>query len=402
MGFWKKYFGPSTLVAAAFIGPGTVTVCTLAGARTGYTLLWALLFSVLATIFLQEMTARLGLITRFGLGEALRQELKNPVAHLFSAILVLSAIVVGNAAYEAGNISGAVLGLEEIFGQSPLSLWPLLIGGGAFLLLLTGSYRLMERLLIALVLLMSFIFLLTALLLRPSLTDILSGLFLPSAGEADWLLVVGLIGTTVVPYNLFLHASSVQEKWKKESELPALRWENAISIGLGGLISMGIVVTSAAALHGRGSGVENAADMALQLEPLLGSWARYVLAAGLFAAGLTSAITAPLAAAYAARGILGWRAGWTDLRFRAVWMFILLVGTLFAALGYRPVVVIQFGQFANGLLLPIVAGFLLYIMNRKALLGKYINRPWQNAIGLAVVALTVLLGAKSLWAIFVF
>ncbi|MEX2364648.1 MAG: divalent metal cation transporter, partial [Balneolaceae bacterium] len=111
----KKYFGPSTLVAAAFIGPGTVTVCTLAGVRSGYVLLWALLFSVIATIILQEMTGRLGLITRKGFGEAIRAEFKHPVIRTVSIILVLSAIVLGNAAYEGGNISGAVLGWEEFF-----------------------------------------------------------------------------------------------------------------------------------------------------------------------------------------------------------------------------------------------------------------------------------------------
>lgn len=101
-----KYFGPSTLVAAAFIGPGTVTVCTLAGFRSGYMLLWALLFSVIATIVLQEMTGRLGIITQKGFGEAIRENLGNPFLKIIGILMVLSAIVIGNIAYEGGIFPG--------------------------------------------------------------------------------------------------------------------------------------------------------------------------------------------------------------------------------------------------------------------------------------------------------
>ena len=114
---WRRYFGPSTMVTAAFIGPGTVTMCTLVGARTGSTLLWALVFSVLATIVLQEMSARLGVVTRMGMGEALREHLPSGVVRLAALVLVFSAIVVGNAAYEGGNLSGAVLGLQAWLGE---------------------------------------------------------------------------------------------------------------------------------------------------------------------------------------------------------------------------------------------------------------------------------------------
>lgn len=392
----NKAFGPSTLVAAAFIGPGTVTVCTLAGAQSGFGLLWALLFSTLATVFLQEMSARLGLISGSGLGEALRRELQAPGIRLAGTVLVLSALVVGNAAYEGGNLSGAGLGLGEILPGMPSELRAVLIGAVAFVVLLTGNSRLVERVLIWLVLSMSALFLATALMLRPALGGILEGLFTPAAEADNLLLVVGLIGTTVVPYNLFLHASSVQRKWKRAEDLRALRVENAVSIFLGGLISMSIVISSAVAFQGRSGELATAAGMAVQLEPLLGPWARYAFAAGFFAAGLTSALTAPLAAAYAARGILGWSNSWSDWRFRTVWMAILASGVLVTASGYRPVEVIRFAQIANGLLLPVIAGFLLYMMNRPGLLGAYVNRPWQNAIGLVVVLVAVALGAKAL------
>ena len=119
---WFKNIGPGTLVAAAFIGPGTVTLCTLAGVNFGFNLLWAMLLSVIATIILQEMAARLGVISQKGLSEVIREEIKIPFVKHFVTLLILGAIVVGNAAYEAGNISGGILGLETIFGRSLLNM----------------------------------------------------------------------------------------------------------------------------------------------------------------------------------------------------------------------------------------------------------------------------------------
>ncbi|TFH34161.1 MAG: divalent metal cation transporter, partial [Bacteroidia bacterium] len=123
-----KSVGPASLVAAAFIGPGTVTTCSIAGSKFGYTLLWALLFSVAATLILQEMSARLGVIGQKGLGEALRDEFKKPLGRIISVLLVLSAIAIGNAAYETGNILGGVMGLEAITGSSVVNIGRVSVG----------------------------------------------------------------------------------------------------------------------------------------------------------------------------------------------------------------------------------------------------------------------------------
>lgn len=404
----QKYFGPSTLVTAAFIGPGTVTVCTLAGVNTGYMLLWALLFSVIATIVLQEMTARLGLITRKGFGEAIRSEIRNPMLNTSAILLVLGAVVIGNAAYESGNISGAILGWNEILPAMEYSLWgtklkftPLIIGGIAFWLMYSGNFKRIQNFLIVLVVLMSLVFVTTALIIQPDYMAVLQGLFLPRANADQLLTVMALIGTTVVPYNLFLHASSVQEKYDKVSQLADLRKENAVAVILGGLISMAIVITSAS-MFGEGTSVNNAADMAHQLEPVLGSWAVYFLGAGLFAAGISSAITAPLAAAYAAKGILGWEADLKSPKFRMVWMGILLCGVGFSTLSVSPVAVIQFAQVANGILLPVVAVFLVYVMNKKELLGDHVNSGMQNLLGVVVIVVAMLIGFRSLNSVFQF
>lgn len=404
--------GPGAVVAAAFIGPGTVTTATLAGAGYGYTLLWALTFSLLATLVLQEMAARLGLVTGGGLGEAVRRRFTRPAARLLAVSLVIAAIGLGNAAYETGNLLGAALGAEAVWGGTART-WALAAGVVAAALLWTGSYRVVERVLIVLVALMSAAFLGTAVLVRPPLEPLLRGLLVPTIpGGAGILYIAGLVGTTVVPYNLFLHASAVRERWDGPEDLPAARLDLGVSILVGALVSMAIVATSAsmaaaAAAGGGGAGggaggadglgIRNAADMAVQLEPLLGAWARYFFAAGLLAAGLTSAITAPLAASYATAGALGWPRDLRAPRLRAVWVIVLGAGMLFAGLGVRPVPAILFAQVANGLLLPAIAVFLLLAVNDRRWMGERVNGPAMNAAAVVVVLVALMLGLRALW-----
>ena len=397
-----KKFGPGILVTAAFIGPGTVTTASIAGAQFGFSLLWALLFSVIATTLLQEMTARLGLVTRQGLAQALRAQFSGSWPGSAAILLVVVAIGFGNAAYEAGNITGAALGLESIF-RLPMSAWSLAVGLIAGALLYLGIYQLIEKLLVAMVLLMSAVFLATLIQVAPSPTAMLQGALLPSVPSGSLLTVIALIGTTVVPYNLFLHGSAVQEKWPATIEtrraLRESRIDTGFSIGLGGIITLAVMSTSAAAFFGTG-GEFSATNMARQLEPLLGSGARYFFAAGLFAAGLSSAVTAPLAAAYAVCGVLGWSRDLKSPAFRSVWGAVLLCGTVYAALGARPLTAILFAQAANGFLLPICALFLLVVMNRRDQLGEYTNSAAANLAGGAVVLVTLALGGLKILRVF--
>ncbi|MFQ5678298.1 MAG: Nramp family divalent metal transporter [Gemmatimonadota bacterium] len=387
----SRGLGPGAVVAAAFIGPGTVATATLAGARFGVSLLWALAFSVVATIVLQEMAARLGLVTGEGLGEAIRQRFSAPLARLLSVLLVVAAIVLGNAAYQTGNLLGGSLGMEALAGGRGRD-WILLLGIVAGFLLWRGSYRLVEGVLVGLVGVMSIVFLATAIVLAPPLPALLRGLGLPTLPVGADAVALGLVGTTVVPYNLFLHAAAVRERWSGADALPAARRDAVLSITLGGVVSMAIVVTSAAA----GGEISSAADMARQLEPLLGPWAEAFFAAGLLAAGLSSAITAPLAAAYAAGGALGWRGGMRSPRFRGVWLFVLLTGMAFGTAGLRPVPAILFAQAANGLLLPGVALFLLLAANDGRRMGRWRNGHLLNLLAVAVLVVVTVLGARAI------
>jgi Mn2+/Fe2+ NRAMP family transporter len=197
----------------------------------------------------------------------------------------------------------------------------------------------------------------------------------------------------VVPYNLFLHASAVRERWSGPEDLSVARLDLFIAIVLGGGVSMAIVVASAAVA---GSDVRNAADMAVQLEPLLGRWAKAFFATGLLAAGLSSAVTAPLAAAYAASGALGWKGGLKSRRFRGVWLLVLVTGVGFGVLGIRPVPAILFAQVTNGLLLPAVAVFLLLAANDRRRMGRWKNGRTANLVAGAVVLVTVALGVRAI------
>ncbi len=394
----RSLFGPGLLVTAAFIGPGTVTTASQAGAGFGLALAWALLFAVLATVVLQEMSARLGLVTREGLGEALRSTFSNRASRTLVTFLVVAAIAFGNAAFEMGNITGAGLGLEAVTGVNH-RVWAALVGVGACAVLATGAYRVIERLLIGMVVLMSVVFVLTAAIVRPDLSSVLSGMFVPSLPSGSLVTVIALIGTTVVPYNLFLHASVVSEKWPSavplRQALGSARLDTALSVVLGGLVTLAILVT-AASCYAVGTDLESASAMARQLEPLLGGSARLFFATGLLAAGLTSAITAPLAAAYATAGALGWRVDLRSWRFRATWAVIVIAGTAMALAGYRPVHAIVFAQAANGLLLPVIAVFLLVVVNRRDLLGSHANGVAANILGAAVVLTAAGLGVYKL------
>jgi len=401
---WFKNIGPGPLVAAAFIGPGTVTLCSIAGLDFGFSLLWTLVLSIIATIVLQEMSARLGIISNKGLSQVIREEIKNPGFRNIVITLILSAIVIGNAAYEAGNISGGVLGLEAVFGEKGLTIlnidinfYSIILGLIAFSLLYIGNYKILERSLIFLVIIMSLSFIITAIITKPDITDLFNGLFVPKFPEGSILIIIGLIGTTVVPYNLFLHASLVKERWKNKSDLKFARNDTIVSIVLGGIVSMCIIISSASLNI---DNINNAADLAKGIEPLYGIYSKYILAIGLFSAGITSGITAPLAASFVAAGCLGWSLNMKGLKFRSVWIFILLAGVISSSSGYKSIEIIKFAQVANGILLPVIAGFLIWIVNKDSILGKYKNSKWQNFIGLLILVITIFLGLKSILKVF--
>jgi Mn2+/Fe2+ NRAMP family transporter len=394
--------GPGPIVAAAFIGPGTVTVCTLAGVNFGFGLIWALALSVVATVVLQEISGRIGLVTGMDLAQLIRNQKQNPILKVALIVLVLSAIGLGNAAYESGNISGSNLGLQ-IFWEAPvLQLGKINLQSGNFLLgifalslLWLGTYKTLERVLVGLVIFMSIAFIITAILTKPDWSLVLSG-FIPSINPDELTTLVALIGTTVVPYNLFLYASLAKNRWSGPESIPWMRKDIAISIILGGLVSMAILLVGAA---NTSSEITNAVDVSKGLEPIFGSYAKYLMGFGLLAAGLTSSITAPLAAALVICGVLNWSQEIQSSSMRITMAVIVGLGILFSSLGIKPIELITLAQLANGILLPLISGWIIYIAAQNTVLGKFKNSPIRTFFAGFIWLITLLLGLKSIWAV---
>jgi len=387
-------FGPGFLVTAAFIGPGTVTTCSMAGANFGYALIFTLIFATLTTIILQEMTGRLSLGSNLDLAQSLREFPQNALTRFFFVLLILFSITFGCAAYEAGNIIGGSLGLE-MATSIPRKYWVALISILAILILNKRKYKLIEKFLIFLVFLMSVSFITTVIIVKPNLISIFKGI-IPSFLRNSLLLVLALIGTTVVPYNLFLHSSAVKEKWKSTARLKDMKKDLILSIGLGGIISASIVIASAAAFYEKGITLGKGIQLAQQLKPLLGSFTNLLFGLGFFAAGLSSALTAPYAAAFASSGVLGWKGGHDSSGFRGVWLGVILTGFIVSSFNFNPLAVIFFAQVANGLILPIASIFLLIILNNRQKMGNLANTSKQNLLGIVVILIVTFLGVWNI------
>ena len=401
----QRKWGPGMLVTAAFIGPGTVLMASKSGAGYGFGLRWVVLFSVLAAIVFQEMAARLGIVTGEDLSVALRKSTGTVWLSLLITGLVLSAVLIGNAAYQAGNIAGATTGLQTLTGVTR-EVWAILIALIAGTVLWIGRLELLQKVLIALVAFMSILFLLSAILVKPDLAAVAKGIFVPGFDPDAVMVVIGLLGTTVVPYNLFLHSRSAVDTWHEKNAKPEdvrrairqSRIDTALSIGLGGLITMSILITASAAFYENGISLNGLPDVATQLKPVLGSTSEFIFCLGLTAAGLTSAITAPLAAGFVAAGCFGWGRDLRDWRTRSVMMLVVAFGVgaiLFTAKGSSPDEIILFAQVANGLILPVVAVFLMWIMNRAEKLQSFRNGSLANLLGVVVIIVVSLIAFRQ-------
>lgn len=387
-----KAIGPGAMITASFIGPGTVTTATSTGASYGYALLWAVIFSIIATMVLQEMSARLGIVAHQGLGEAIASHFENPTLRKFSIILVGSSITLGCAAYISGDLSGSAMGIATILNTDSQFIGPI-IGCIVLFLVYKGSYKMLERLLTGLVVIMALVFVTTMFIAKPDLGELVKGC-IPQIPKGGIMMVISLIGTTIVPYNFFIHSSSAKENWDSVDQLELSKWDTYISIGVGGLITASILITSATLM--RGINVTSAADLSIQLEPLLGSWSKVFLSVGLFAAGLSSAIATPLGASYTLAGLLGWKYSNDDIRFRRVNTVIVLIGILVSGTGFNPLSIILVAQALNGIILPIIVIFLVAITCSKKVLGNYTNGIVNKTIGIAVSIITLVLGFSAL------
>ena len=396
----KITVGPGVMVAAAFVGPGTVTTASVAGASSGVSLLWAVAISVLATIVLQELSIRSALSTNQDLAPLIRQFGHNRGWGVPITLLILCSVGLGNAAYQSGNLAGAAMGLS---GATPVRFIHAVLVTGSFAagLILVDRYRLLERAMLILVGLMTCLLTGLAVACLPELITAHRQV-VSNVHAFDATVVLALIGTTVVPYNLFLHATAVRHRWSGIALADALRQariESAGAIVVGGVVTAAIMIVATVVIAGDTS---RPALEALQVGidqrfPDIGRWA---MGAGLFAAGLTSAIAAPVAAGWAVCGVMGWNTSSGSKAFKGVALMVLAVGMLFAIFAARPVALIVLAQATNAVLLPLVALVLLAIVNSPLIPHDYRNGWPQNLIVTGVIGVVLLLAAAKLLSVF--
>lgn len=380
-----------SVVSAAFIGPGTITTAAKSGAAFGAELLWALLFSTFACLLLQEAAARLTIVSGKNLGQAIVHQFNKSKSKVWVLILVLGAIVLGAAAYEMGNLLGAVAGFRLIF-DIPSYILVLIIGATAAVILNIPSLKVIATIMGFAVVLMGLGFLITAILVKPSFPEILRGAFvprIPSSSQAG-LLILGLIGTTIVPYNLFL-GSGISNKNQSVKEM---RFGLTIAILLGGLFSMAVLVVGTSVLA-----EFSFEELAATLQQKIGPAGKYLLGFGLFAAGFTSSVTAPLAAAITLKSLFGnkhpekWASN--SINFKIGWLLVLVIGIGFALGNVKPIPAIILAQALNGFLLPFVSIFLFIVINNNEITKGQTNPLHLNILMIVVIFITLILGLNS-------
>lgn len=374
--FWNFIFW--LVIAAAFIGPGTVTTAASAGANHQYQLLWALLFSTFACVILQEAAARVSIVTGKSLGGAIQGRFQSSKLVWFIAI----AVFLGCAAYEAGNILGAISGLALIVTGVPAWIFTIVIVVVAAIVLFAGNINTVANLLGVIVALMGLAFLYAALSLNIDAGAFFEGLVVPKINEKSALLTLGLVGTTIVPYNIFLGSGLAEGQTVKQ-----MRSGMIPSIMLGGIISMAVLVVGTSLVGEFGFG-----NLHQQLVKNHGTFMGVVFGVGLFAAGFTSSITAALAGAITIKSARKNQPDEKSWKFRSVWILVLLTGLIFGVSNVKPIPVIILAQAANGFILPLLAFILWIMVNQVSSMKDHKNTLMLNVFMGITVFVTAMLG----------
>ena len=349
------------------------------------------------------MATRVGIVSKKGLGEAERSIYKDKKVHIFLAFIFVTAAIVGNTAFETSNLTGATLGMEAIFPNVGRNVWILILGIGGAILLFIGNFSYVEKFLTALVGLMGVLFFITAVAIRPDWGEVIKSLFIPRIPKVDraWYVLTGLIGTTISPFTVFLQSSSAAKKWgdrEDKQDAIATSWvDSIISLGMVFIISSSIVICAAAAFYGTGIEITNGKVMAESLTPILGNWATVVFGLGLWAAGFSSALTAPLSAAFPICGILGWGENVKGTKFRIIMAIVLGFGVFAGCfMGASPTEIILFAQVANAFVIPLNAILLVSICNNKTFMGGFTNKKAFNVFGAIIICITLAIAVRNI------
>jgi len=387
--------GPGFITANIDNDSGGILTYSNAGAQFGYTLLWTMIPITVALLVVQEMCARMGAVTGKGLSDLIREEFG--LRMTFLLMLLLLIVNFGNVMAEFVGIAGSM----QLFHISKYVSVP----ASAFtiwLLVVKGDYKRVEKVFLA-ASVFYIAYIVTGVLSQPSWHDaMVATVKLPRGSiwhsKSYIYMIVGVIGTTISPWMQFYLQSSIVEKGVTAKSYPASRLDVIIGSFFTNIVAWFIVVACAATLFAHGMGaIKEAADAAEAMKPLAGQYAFLLFAIGLFNASLFAASILPLSTAYTICEGLGLEAG-LDGGFKDApvfyWLYTILivVGGGLILLPHAPLWrILVLSQVANGVWLPIVLIFMILLINRKDLMGRFVNPRWMNAIAWTTAAVVVVL-----------
>ncbi|MFA4989294.1 MAG: Nramp family divalent metal transporter [Candidatus Omnitrophota bacterium] len=404
---WRKIIiflsvmGPGIITANVDNDAGGITTYSVAGAHFGYSLIWSFVPIIIALVIIQEMCARMAVVTGKGLADLIREEFGVKITFYAMMGLILSNIF--NTIAEFAGIAASA----ELFGINKYILVPL-CALFVWWLIVKGTYKSVEKVfLVACLFYVSYI--ISGFLSRPDWNAVANSSLKPAIqfDKAYLFMLIGVIGTTIAPWMQFYQQSSVVEKGIKMENYKYSRLDVIIGAFVVNIIAIFIVVVCANTLFTHGIRIETAKDAALALKPLAGQYCFYLFAFGLLNASIFAACILPLSTAYSVCEGMGWEVG-VNRRFReapqfyALYTTIIIIGAAIILLpNVRLIPIMLVSQVTNGILLPFVLIFMLLLVNNKRLMGKYTNSRIYNILSIAVIVAMIGLSAALLLTSFI-
>lgn len=388
--------GPGIITGSVDNDAGGITTYSLAGAQYGYGLIWTLIPSFIALIVIQEMNARMGIVTGKGLADLIRENAGIRITFFIFLGLLFSGI--GNTTTEFAGVAGSM----EVFGVSKYISVPV-VAILVWILAVKGTYKIAER--IFLVFSLSLLtYVISALMGKPDWSEIGNSIIRPKMEMTpnSLAMVIGLVGTTIAPWMQFYMQSSVIEKGLKMKNYSYTMADIIVGCVITVVVAFFIMVACASTLHPNGIVINEAKDAALSLKPFAGNLASQVFAFGLFIASIFSATILPLATAFFVCEAFGFEAGidkkWDEAReFYILYTGIIIVSVFIVLLPDAPLIPISlWSQVINGILLPVVLISMMILINKKRIMGNYTNSLGINIIGWSTVVILIALSAALL------
>ncbi len=383
--------GPGIITGSVDNDAGGITTYSLAGSIYGYHLLWVLIPSLVVLVTVQEMNARMGIVTGKGLADLIRENFGVKVTFFIFVFLLIADI--GNTATELAGVAGSMM----VFGISKYISVPV-AAIGVWIFVVKGDYKVSERIfLVFSFFLLSYI--VSALMAKPNWHDIGSALIKPGFEmNTDYIsMVVGVVGTTIAPWMQFYMQSAVIEKGISIDDYKFTVWDVIIGSIITIIVAFFIVVACAATLHINGIQINEAKDAAVALKPLAGAFASALFAFGLFIASIFAAAILPIATAFYVCEAFGFEAGINKKfseapQFYALFTFIMLIAVVIILLPNAPLILITvWSQVLNGVLLPVVLICMMIIVSKPEVMGEHRNNLFQNVTGWTTTVILIIL-----------